>query len=107
MKVFPLQNHTIFRLIDGQEAVTELSKVDDYIANLSTFDCQSWLKCCANDDPVKLTKKYLDFVSEQIIEWDANSVEEICGMIDNFSKLSLDVLNKCQLPKEILLILKI
>ena len=92
---------TVIRLIDGQEAIQEFTKTDDYVKNMSEFDLQSRLK---STKPVT-TQQYLDFISQQIVSWEQKYIDAIDEIIIGLNTNSLDILNLCTFPKEIVIII--
>jgi hypothetical protein len=92
---------TTIKLIDGKEAATELRKVDDFVLNLGSFDLEARL----NTKEGATIEKYFDFITKQIIPWDAQCISMISEIIESLSKNCTDTLKLCNLPKEILVIL--
>lgn len=92
---------TTIHFIDGDKAVSEFSKIDDFVSNMSKFDLQARLNCSQNVD----TNQYIDFITKQIVPWNQQYIKIITEIIENLFKISANILKLCNLPKDILMIL--
>jgi hypothetical protein len=92
---------TTIRLIEGQEASHEFSKIDVFISSMSKFDLQSRM----NTDEDVTIEQYIAFINKHLISWNDKCIEEVKTVIDALNKDSSDVLKLCNLPEEIFIIL--
>lgn len=95
------KNGTTIKLIDGEQAVKEFSKIDRFISNMSKFDLQSRLDCI--DDAT--IEKYIDFITKQILPWESKYAEAIENIVKLMNEKANDVLSHCNFPSEIFVIL--
>lgn len=94
---------TTIKLIDGEDAIQEFSKIDLFISNMSTFDLQSRLN---TTDPEKsTTDHYIQFITQHILNWTPFYAKLISDIIDDLTANSIDILRLSRLPKEILILL--
>ena len=89
------------KLIDGEEAIKEFSKIDQFIANMSEFDLQSRLQTTEK----VTTEDYIQFITKQIIPWTPDHIRLLFDIITDLNTNSLDVFSIAKLPPTVLVIL--
>lgn len=93
-------NSSIIQLISGQQAVKELQKTDDYIANLSQFDLE-----CRLNLPSPTIEDYFKFIEEKVVNWSEKSAQAIASCIEFTNTNYEEQLNLLKFPPEIYVVL--
>lgn len=89
---------TVLVFAEPQQAGEHLAKKDDFIKNLSPFDCSARL---ATDKPVS-QEEFLKYIAEQVQPWTDGEKKRIKGMVESIANRIKNL--KFNLPPKILLI---
>ncbi|CAF4787723.1 unnamed protein product [Rotaria sp. Silwood1] len=93
-------NSSIIELISGQQAIDELQKTDDYIANFSQFDLESRVNMSS-----PTMQDYFNFIAEQILAWDEESSQAMASCIEFINTTCVEQLNLLTYPPQIYVVL--
>jgi len=93
------KTETSIQLIDGKKAITEFSKIDNFLSSLSEFDLQSRLQ---TSESVKV-EQYIEFINKQVLNWEEKYIDEISTIIADLNKQEFTKL--CPFPSEIFILL--
>ncbi|CAF4120157.1 unnamed protein product [Rotaria sordida] len=101
-KTFVLKNAnlSIIKLISGQQAIEELQKTDDYIANFSPFDLESRLNLSS-----PTIQDYFKLIAKQILAWDEETSQVMASCIEFINTTCSEQLNLLTYPPQIYVVL--
>ncbi|CAF4671629.1 unnamed protein product [Rotaria sp. Silwood2] len=93
-------NSSIIELISSQQAIEELQKTDDYIANFSQFDLESRVNVSS-----PTIQDYIKFITQQILTWDEESSQAMTSCIEFINTTCLEQLSLLTYPLQIYVVL--
>ncbi|CAF4012061.1 unnamed protein product [Rotaria sordida] len=101
-KTFVLKNAnlSIIELISDQQAIEELQKTDDYIANFSPFDLESRLNLSS-----PTIQDYFKLIAKQILAWDEETSQVMASCIEFINTTCSEQLNLLTYPPQIYVVL--